>query len=182
MLLFYLSLIETESEKKKLEAVYKKYRHKMWYAAKNVLHDDFLAEDAVHDAFIGISKNIGSIGDVDSAMTAAYVTTAAKHAAINILHKQNKITTVDISEMYDLSDKAAEEAAENAELLSLAKQTLLSMPETYRDVLYYYLVEGMREKDIAALLSRNAGTVRQQIRRGKALFTQKMQKGDKQGE
>lgn len=178
MLFFYLSLIENESEKEKLIAVYNKYRLKMWYVAKSVLHDDYLAEDAVHDAFIGISKNIASISDVNSPKTLVYVTTAAKNTAINILNRQKKLSTVDISNFYNLSDRKAEEEMKTAETVQFAKEILLSIPEIYRDVLYYYLVEGMREKDIAELLSRNVNTVKQQVRRGKALFAQKITKGD----
>ena len=58
MLSFYLTLVDGEEDKNKLERLYELYRLKMWYTANRILSDGFLAEDAVHDAFIGVAKNI----------------------------------------------------------------------------------------------------------------------------
>ena len=87
MLVFYTLLIEEESDKAKFEKIYTLYKKKMWYAANSVLNDSHLAEDAVHNAFIGIAKNMKRIDDADSHKTLSYVITAAKNAAIDILRK-----------------------------------------------------------------------------------------------
>ncbi len=178
MIGFYLALAEKESDKEKLELIYNKYKKKMWYAARSILHDDFLAEDAVHNAFIGIAKNMKSIKDADSPGTCAYVVTAAKNHALNLLRKSNPSDILDISAAFHLSDENAQRELEKAETEDYAYSVLMRLPETYRDVLYYLLVEGMSEKDIASLLSRNVNTVRQQVKRGRKLFIEQMEKGD----
>lgn len=55
MLLFYLSLLDTEEEKTKFERLYYEYRAVMKYKALEILKDEYLAEDAVHEAFIKLS-------------------------------------------------------------------------------------------------------------------------------
>ena len=65
MLLFYTLLIEEDDDKAKFEKIYTLYRKKMWYTANSVLSDSYLAEDAVHNAFIGIAKNMKRIEEID---------------------------------------------------------------------------------------------------------------------
>lgn len=60
MIAMYLALIDDEKDKIKFREIYEEYSKQMWYVANEILHDRFLAEDAVHDAFLGIAKNFGS--------------------------------------------------------------------------------------------------------------------------
>ena len=83
MLLFYTLLIEEDDDKAKFENIYLLHKKKMWYAANSVLTDPYLAEDAVHNAFTGIAKNIKRIDDPESSKTLSYVVTAAKNCAID---------------------------------------------------------------------------------------------------
>ena len=46
-------------------------------------------------------------------------------------------------------------------------KAIRSLNDTYKDVLFFYFVEGMKAKDLADLLGRNKATVQQQIIRGK---------------
>ncbi len=55
-MLFYLSLLDTEEEKSKFEQLYYQYRKLMYLCAWEVLRDEQLAEDAVHEAFIKLTK------------------------------------------------------------------------------------------------------------------------------
>lgn len=49
-------MIDAEEDKQKFVILYETYRHLMMKVALNVLKDTFLAEDAVHEAFIKIAK------------------------------------------------------------------------------------------------------------------------------
>lgn len=178
MLSFYLTLVDGEEDKNKLERLYELYRLKMWYTANRILSDGFLAEDAVHDAFIGVAKNIGKIGDAESSKTCAYLITAARNSAISMMRKSRNDSTVNLDELFDFHDSKADSDFEEMETQKRARHILEQMPETYRDVLYYFLVEEMSEKEIASLLSRNINTVRQQVRRGKVIFAEKFKKGE----
>lgn len=55
MLVIYLSMLNGQEDKNKFELLYEKYRKLMFYIANNILNDEYLAEDAVHQTFEGIS-------------------------------------------------------------------------------------------------------------------------------
>lgn len=61
MLQLYLQLLDTEEEKQGFELLYETYRKLMHWVANNILHDEKLAEDAVHEAFLRIIKNFHKI-------------------------------------------------------------------------------------------------------------------------
>ncbi len=179
MLVFYTLLIEEDSDKLKFEKIYTLYKKKMWYAANSVLSDAYLAEDAVHNAFIGIAKNMKKIGEADSPKTLSYVITASKNAAIDLLRKSKGITETDIDELYDVSDKESSSFYITIETEDFIEKTLAAMPEIYRDVLYLLIVEQMSEKEIAELLGRKPGTIHQQVRRGRMFLKEELMKGAK---
>ncbi|MGN0487183.1 MAG: RNA polymerase sigma factor [Acutalibacteraceae bacterium] len=179
MLLFYTLLIEEDDDKIKFEKIYTLYRKKMWYAANSVLSDAYLAEDAVHNAFIGIAKYITKITDVESSKTLSYVITASKNAAIDILRKRKGLNEANIDELYDVSDKESSSFYKPVETEDLIVKALSEMPEVYRDVLYLLIVEQMSEKEIAMLLGRKPGTIHQQVRRGKTILKEELTKGAK---
>lgn len=176
MLAFYTLLIEEDSDKVKFEEIYNLYKKKMWYAANSVLSDAHLAEDAVHNAFLGIAKNMKRIDDIHSPKTLSYVITASKNAAIDILRKSRTGDT-DIDGLYDVSDKNSSSFYENIETEEFLVKVLAAMPEIYRDVLYLLIVEQMSEKEIAQLLGRKPGTVHQQVRRSRLILKRELMKG-----
>lgn len=178
MLFFYTLLIEDDNDQIKFERIYTLYRKKMWYAANSVLNDAYLAEDAVHNAFMGIAKNVNKITDVESQKTLSYVITASKNAAIDILRKTKNISETDIDELYDISDKKSSSFEKTVDTTDLIEKVLGEMPAVYRDVLYLLIVEQMTEKEIAKLLGRKPGTVHQQVRRGRKILQEEFMKGE----
>ena len=94
-MLIYLSLLNTEEEKNKFEQIYSQYRLTMFYVAKSILKDDFLSEDAVHDAFINIAKSLDNISDAVSIRTKGYVVIIVRNICFNILKKQKQIVEID---------------------------------------------------------------------------------------
>lgn len=88
MLTLYLNTIDYTDDKEKFEKLYIKYRSKMYYVAMSVLHDRYDAEDALHNAFIAVAKNINKIADINSDETTAYLFRTAKNTALNVYSKK----------------------------------------------------------------------------------------------
>ena len=61
MISLYLTLIETEEYRTLLEIIYYEYRDIMFLKARSLLQDDYLSEDAVHTAFLRVTKNFNKI-------------------------------------------------------------------------------------------------------------------------
>ena len=50
--MIFLMMIDTPEEKRKFVVLYEKYRHLMMKVAMDILKDPYVAEDAVHNAFL----------------------------------------------------------------------------------------------------------------------------------
>ena len=84
-------IIDSPEEKRVFVVIYEKYRYLMMKVAHDVLKDNFLAEDAVHEAFIKIAHNMQNIHDVESVETKRYLIIVAKNAAIDIYRSRKKM-------------------------------------------------------------------------------------------
>ena len=56
MIGYYLSAIETDEERLEFAKFYMQHRNKLLYAAKAIVQNQALAEDALHDAFYALAK------------------------------------------------------------------------------------------------------------------------------
>ncbi len=166
-MLIYLSLIDTEEEKSKFEQVYNSYKHTMFYVAKSILKDDYLSEDAVHNAFISIAKNMDKISQVDSNRTKGYVLVIVRNISLNMLKKQNK--TVDIE---DFEENMTDDANLEDEVLSklsvdLIVEEITNLPVIYKDILYLSYVEELKTQEISRLINISNEAVKKRLQRGR---------------
>lgn len=171
MLVLYMSLIDGEKDKSKFELVYYKYRERMFLAANSVLHNKQDAEDAVHETFIKIARNMKSIGDVDEVKTLSYVLKATKNTAINLYNKNKKNdNVVYLEETNDIPDKEFFEKLRISENYEKVVKAILELDDKYKDVLFYHFVQEMTLDEVADLLGRKKSTVKQQLVRGKKIL------------
>ena len=89
-MLIYLSLLDTEEDISKFELIYNTYKKQMYYTANNILKDNYLAEDAVHNAFLRIIDNLEKIDDVNSHNTKGLIVIIVKNVSIDIYRKNKK--------------------------------------------------------------------------------------------
>lgn len=61
MLVFYLAAIDNDESKNKFEYIYHKYYRFMLRTASSIIRDSSLAEDAVHETFVQLRKEIDSL-------------------------------------------------------------------------------------------------------------------------
>ncbi|MDD2495690.1 MAG: sigma-70 family RNA polymerase sigma factor [Tissierellia bacterium] len=170
-MLIYLNVLDTEEEKSKFEQIYNYYRHTMFYVAKSILKDYYLSEDAVHDAFINIAKNMDNILDVNSNRTKGYVVVIVRNISFNMLKKQKNIADIDdfeenLSDDVNLEDKVLSKIS-----FDLIVAEIDSLPIIYKDVLYLTYVEDMKTQEISALINISNEAVKKRLQRGrKKLF------------
>ena len=82
MLALYISLLDTEEQISKFEHIYTKYRGLMFYTAKGVLQDSYLAEDAVHETFLDIIRIIDSIRANNEKELSQFLRVLTHHKAV----------------------------------------------------------------------------------------------------
>ncbi len=165
MLSFYLSLVDETNEQDMLVQIYNKYKNLMFSVANQILNDTYLAEDAVHNAFIKLSHNLHKIEDVDDYKTKGYVATIARNCAKNVYVKQHKIKEVEYDDAFSFKQNQIQSNHFTQEDEISEKIKLL--PQMYFEVLvykYYYKHSG---KEIATILGVSEGVVYKRLERAK---------------
>lgn len=173
VMLAYLSMIERECQKTRFEAIYWENRTLMFVQARRVLHDVYLAEDAVHDAFMRIAENMDTVERLNDCQVKRYVMIAAKHAAIDLWRKRSKQMEYEIS----YEEMALYAEAERKETNNEVLEMLLELPDQYRDVFLLKYSVGLTNEEIGTLLSLTVSGVKQRITRGKAVLREKLKEG-----
>lgn len=176
-MLFYLSLIDNDIDKNIFEQIYNDYKKRMLFVANRVLHDQYEAEDAVHNALIGIAKNIDTIKKLESDKVGSYILTAAYNAALNLAKakfNENKYYSGNV--LNKLSDDDFFEKLQIRERYDEVITVIDSLKPIFRDVLYLHYVLDLSPKKIGDLLKRKPRTVEKQIERGKQMLLAKLDK------
>ena len=90
MLALYISLLDTEEQISKFEHIYTKYRGLMFYTAKGVLQDSYLAEDAVHETFLDIIRIIDSIRANNEKELSQFLRVLTHHKSVDMVRRCNR--------------------------------------------------------------------------------------------
>ena len=169
-MLIYLNLIETEEQKSKFEQIYNNYKHTMFYVAKSILKDDYLSEDAVHNAFINIAKSMDNINEVDSKRTKGYVVVIVRNISFNMLKKQNKDVAIDELEENIKDDNSLEDEVLSKLSVDSIIEEITSLPMIYKDVLYLSYVEDLPTQEISRLINISNEAVKKRLQRGRKIL------------
>ena len=169
-MLFYLSLLDTEEEKSKFEQIYNQYKYLMFYVANGILKDNYLSEDAVHEAFIKIAENIDHISDIICPQTKSYIVIITRKISLNILKKQKSYIDIDeysqiISDDYNLEDDVLSKFSFN-----IIVEEIKNLHVTYKDVLFLTYVKDLSIKEISNLINVSNEAVKKRLQRGRKIL------------
>lgn len=179
MLLFYLSVIETEEDRIKFERLYKQYYKLMIYIANGILHNQQDAEDATHAACLMIIENLEKVDDVESPRTKAYVAVIVKNISINMNVKKERISMSPLETVDFLlhEQNAVEELVENQLKNSGLLREINRLPENHRDVLLLKHYYGCSFEEIAKILDLSLDNIRKIHQRAKQKLMQELKTG-----
>lgn len=183
MLTLYLNTIDYTDDKENFEKLYIKYRSKMYYVAMSVLHDRYDAEDALHNAFIAVAKNINKIANINSDETTAYLFRTAKNTALNVYSKKKRqaereILVDNYCDIDNISDGELIGEAEKTQFEEVVS-CIESLPEHYRTVLGLHFRQEYTAPQIAKTLGIKISTVKQRLVRGKKMLLIKLREVQK---
>lgn len=171
----FLFMIDTKEDKDKFIKLYKNYKSFMWYIAKGILNDAYLAEDAVQDAFIALTRHMDKIQSLESPSTKKFLMTITKSKAIDILRKNYKYQESSFEEhdeeirgeVGDILDDYLSHDGYQSILRCVSK-----LDEIYRVVFEYKYVHQLKENEIADLLNVSQKTVNVRIFRARKKLQQ----------
>ena len=96
---------KTYSDRQILEELYILYEQKMFLTAYSILQDYQLAEDAVQEAFIKLSRHLSKLDDITSKKSRNYIFTTIKGISIDMYRK----TQLNNSYIFTAGDETIEE-------------------------------------------------------------------------
>ena len=147
-----------------LELLYRTYRVIMYRRALSVLGDHALAEDAVHEAFIRISRHIGRFEQISTDEHRYLCLTIVKNAALNMLRDRGVTEELpgdihapgDISLGIDIAD------------------AINSLEEGHQQVVMLRIRYGFSTIETARLLGIRPGTVTSRLTRARKILISKL--------
>jgi len=150
-----------------LRRIYEKYRDSLLILAIALSHDVNLAEDAVHDVFVGFAQNIASFKLTGSLK--AYLAKCVANRVRDLMRKGHGRAVVLNSERscsasMDLNDPGWLISC-NEELMLLSS-ALAKLPDEQREVIVLHIHGQMRFRIIAKSLGISVNTVKGRYRYG----------------
>ena len=168
MLLFF-SILEEPDEKSQFTRLYNYYHKLAFWAANRILKDNYLAEDALQEAFIRIAKNFSKISvknSLECSKTKNFIVIIVERAAIDIYRKRKKYMANEISaEELEKTAYIMEDLEDEEE--NRIFRAIRSLPKKYSEVLLLRYVNGFTNSEIAGLLNMKESTVRTNLMRGR---------------
>lgn len=172
MLLFYLGLIENDEYKSKFERLYYQYRKLMKHTATEMLRDEFLAEDAVHEAFIKLTRYIDGVDENDSHKTTSFIVIIIKSVCSDMLRKESKNKAISL-ENVDYIGCVNDDSFKNLEVEDIYS-VILSLPDKYREIIELKVSHDLSDKQIADVLSISNSAVRKRLQRAREILRIKL--------
>lgn len=172
----FLALLDSPEEQEKFTEIYDQYRHFMWYVANQKLQDEHLAEDAVQEAFLALTRHLDQVEDVHSPRTKKFLATIVRSKAVDILRKRKPEEEL---EAYLESEKGAQDILEQY----LVKENyrhliscILELEDSYRVIFEYKYMYQMGDAQIGDILGISAKNVNVRYFRARKKLQKMIQK------
>lgn len=157
-----------------IEKLYALYEQKMYQIACRILHDSWLAEDAVQEAFIKLMKSNVYFEDAESSDCKRYIITVIKNSSITIYNRKKREQEVLYltDEEVTIQQAAIADGAGTADIEDLISK----LPAKYYAVVNCLVIKSLSVKETAAELGIKDAAVRKRFERSKKML-KAMQKG-----
>lgn len=159
----FLEIISDIEVRSRVEELYYRHRQLLFNIAKKYVHKDDLAEDAVQETFLAVAEKCETLDLSDDKEVKGLLSVIVRRRAIKIFGKGVK--NQELIEKISLHESFEENSPENDFLkkhkIETVVEALNSLDEKYRDLLYLQVVCELKTKDIAFLIGKSDGAVRQ---------------------
>lgn len=167
MLGIYFALMDTDEDRKSFEKLYHLHKNGMYHVAYSILKDEANAEDAVHDAFLSLAKNMNRITNMNFIEVRNYLIIIVRNAAFRIYNKGKREFCSE--EIYENTPDLCriEVDIENRDSQEKLLRLIKSLDEKYGDILVLKYFYDMKDKEIAKVLDITVQNVKIRLHRGK---------------
>ena len=146
-----------------IDTVFKLYEQSLYFEAYKILHDTYLAEDAVQEAFLRLIRHRDRIKDPSSREVRGYVYKTLKSAALDIYRRQKR---------HRENCCVLEEtiAAADGQMPDFSTSPIDALPEKYASVIRCLFISGLSVRETAAVLRISESCVRKRCERARKIL------------
>lgn len=144
-MIIYLQTIDNPADKAKFEQLYLHYQAFMYQVAFQILQNKQDAEEAVHNAFLSIAKNMEKVGKPIGNRTQGYVFVIVERKAIDIYRERKRKECDELNE--EQIGISYPPPGEHGLVWCITQ-----LPPRYRQVIFLKYSHGYSVKEIADIL------------------------------
>lgn len=179
MLTIYLSVLDTEQERKKMTDLYEEHKYVLLRYAIKITGSQSMAEDAVHNTFISIIEKKEKYLDLSCRDFRRSAVIIVRNKCIDILRRQKPFSKKPLEELEIYLE--SEEVAVDDQIILLTEYELIrkhmdSIDEISRQVLIMKYIQSMSYKEIGGELGMTPRHVDTRIMRAKEKVRKLMRK------
>lgn len=167
------ALIENEQSRTFFEQLYYQYRQHMYWIARQILCDEYLAEDVTAEAFIRIAKKIDFIASLSEKQQRDYIVVILRNLAIDAYRKKRKSPEI-LTEAPEVSptDDTLDEKIFGKVRYDDLVVAISKLQNPYLDVLKLRCLYQQSAEETANILGISVNSVNQRLFRAKAKLKQ----------
>lgn len=148
-----------------LEAIYKNFREPLKAFISKRLRDQASTEDLLHDVFVKIHNQIGSLKDQEK--LAPWIYQIARNAIVDSFRKQRE--TIEPSDKL-MSPEASTINHVTETLVPVVRAMVEKLPDTYREALLLADFQGIKQAEIAERLGISLPAVKSRVQRARGML------------
>lgn len=182
--MFFMN-IKDENDLLKVERLYNEYRNLLYTIAYDILKDQQLAEDAIHDVFMRVIRYLDRFKDDDCVRTRNFLATICRNIAIDSYNKRSKLKETALPEEYYDEANAAlltisdpQEIFSRKDSLQLLANSVTKLSPVLQGAFVLKYIYGFNTEEIADILDIKEETAKKRITRAKAKIIELCQKGE----
>lgn len=178
MLGIYLAMIDSTEEKSKFEELYNQFKPALITVARQILEDTNLAEDAVHDAFLSLARNMNKISGKNCIQIRNYLIIIVRNASYRIYNKRKKEVCVEEAEENITDLQNIEVDTEDREAQQKLMELIKTLDVKYADVLILKYFYDLPDREIAGSLGISLENAKIRLHRGKNMLKGKLSEAE----
>lgn len=152
-------------DKQELERLYRLHFRTVWNICLTFLKSTADTEDAVQETFLRLAR--AGVCFQSEEHGKAWLIQTAKNVCRDELRRHRR---------QELPLEEAQNASSDSPYIDETLEAVRSLPEKYRDALYLFYYEGLPVEQISRLLKRRESTVRSDLRRGRAMLKEQLER------
>lgn len=173
MLIFFLTMIETEAGRASFKAFYETHELKCLHIAYKITGNQSMAEDALHNAFLVIIKDWENFSSLSCGIQLSRFVIIVKNKAIDLIREAKRKEHDELNdEIYDSPDENDEVGIiiENEEGYQILLRCVAKLPEIYKVAFELRFVQELGNNEIAELLKVTSKVVSMRIHRARLML------------